>query len=470
MRRADLIRVIARALVDGPWFYADIVKRLEMVVEQPTRAWMKELAEVVCARFELAPSETELAQWLLSEDARGRDWGDDDELEDDELDESLGDVEEQATTAEDVEPAFSVHEIFRVAMFLGTRIRRWPMPAPAMRESPWRVPALATTGELARWLGVGVSELVVLADRRGLSRNAVDERWRHYRYRWVPKQSGGVRLIEAPKLRLRTVQRYLLDDIIAHIPPHDACHGFRAGRSVRSFAAPHVGREVVVRLDLHSFFASVFAPRVAAILRAAGYPDGVARTMAALCTHATPRDVLAGVRLDATETARLRTPHLPQGAPTSGALANLAAFGLDVRVAAFAQSIGAVYTRYADDLAISGGRELAQRSSSIIAGVAAIAHDEGFSVNFRKTRVMVRAGRQRIAGVVVNDKLSVARDDIDRLRATLHNCIRTTPAAQNRDGHADFRAHLLGRISWVRSLDPRKGAKLLTMFERIDWR
>jgi hypothetical protein len=195
----------------------------------------------------------------------------------------------------------------------------------------------------------------------------------------------------------------------------------------------------------------------------------VARTIAALCTHATPRDVLASVALEPLEDMRLRTPHLPQGAPTSGALANLAAFGFDVRVAGFARAIGAAYTRYADDVALSGGRDLARRATSIVARIAAIAHDEGFSVNFRKTRVMVRAGRQRIASVVVNDKLAVARDEIDRLRAMLHNCVRTGPAAQNRDGHADFRAHLLGRVSWVGSLDPTKGAKLMAMFERIAW-
>jgi retron-type reverse transcriptase len=292
-------------------------------------------------------------------------------------------------------------------------------------------------------------------------------------------------LLEAPKPRLRQLQRYILDDILAHIPPHPAAHGFRTGHSIATSAAAHVGRAVVIRLDLQTFFTSVVRARVVAIFRSAGYPERVARTLAALCTHGSPPDVLHAmprqdtpvaapsthdvVAARARMLARLHTAHLPQGAPTSGALANLAAHGFDVRVHALAMSIGASYTRYADDLAISGGRELARAAPTIIARVGAIAFEEGFALNFRKTRVMTASTQQRITGLVVNDRLAVPRVEIERLRAILHNCVRTGPAAQNRDSHADFRAHLLGRIAWVASVDAHKGARLRAVFERIVW-
>lgn len=344
---------------------------------------------------------------------------------------------------------------------------------PEMRESPWHVPALATHKELATWLGLDVHALTVLADARGISRTSA-ERQRHYRYMWIAKR-GGYRLLEAPKQRLRTVQRYILDDIVARIPPHPAAHGFRSAHSIATFAAPHVRRDVVIRLDLQAFFTSVFAARVAAIFRAAGYPQRIAHTLTALCTHRTPADVLAAhpsrteVLDDPLTLPRLRAAHLPQGAPTSGALANLAAHGLDVRVAALASAIDARYTRYADDLVISGNRALARAAPTVIARVAAIAVEEGFTLNFRKTRVMTAAAAQRVTGLVVNDKLAVPRREVERLRAILHNCARTGPAAQNRDGHTDFRAHLLGRVAWVESIDAAKGARLRAMFDRIAW-
>jgi RNA-directed DNA polymerase len=462
MRRADYARVFARAMLEGPWFPSELATRLEQLVGM-RRPWMVWLVAEVCEQFPEPPEEEVLAGWLCSAQPRDESEHAEDEYEDEN--------EHEDHRTDEALIALPATDLRLVATVFGApTIRRWPLGAPEMRESPWSVPALATTGELARWLGVDLLQLVTLADRRQIARNAKNEPWRHYRYRWVKKRSGGQRLIEAPKPRLRTIQRYLLDDVIARIPPHEACHGFRAGRSVRTFAAPHVGRDVVVRLDLQSFFASVFASRVVATLRMAGYPAQVSRTIAALCTHATPLDVLAAApNIDELERMRLRTRHLPQGAPTSGALANLAAYRFDVRVDAFARALGATYTRYADDLALSGSTELARNASSAVARIAAIAHDEGFAINFRKTRVMVRAGRQRVAGVVVNDKLAVSRVEVDRLRAILHNCIRSGPSTQNCENHADFRAHLLGRISWVASLDAAKGQKLMARFAQIPW-
>lgn len=213
------------------------------------------------------------------------------------------------------------------------------------------------------------------------------------------------------------------------IPPHDAAHGFRAGGSVVTFAQQHIGRAVVVRVDLQAFFTSVFAARVIGMLRTAGYPDEVSRTLAALCTHRTPPDVLAAAPApDPLDLARLRTPHLPQGAPTSGALANLAAYRLDVRVTGLAAKVGATCSRYADDRVLSGDRELARAATTLIARLAAIASEEGFSLNFRKTRVMTAGARQRITGIVVNEKLSAPRAELDQLRAatpSLHSKPRT---------------------------------------------
>jgi hypothetical protein len=70
---------------------------------------------------------------------------------------------------------------------------------------------------------------------------------------------------------------------------------------------------------------------------------------------------------------------------------------------------------------------------------------------------------------VVNDRPNVSRADFDRLKATLHNSVVVGPTSQNRDGHPDFRAHLLGRVAWVEAVNPAKGARLRRIYERIDW-
>ncbi|MDQ3466287.1 MAG: hypothetical protein M3500_16735 [Actinomycetota bacterium] len=122
--------------------------------------------------------------------------------------------------------------------------------------------------------------------------------------------------------------------------------------------------------------------------------------------------------------------------------------------------MGATYTRYADDLTFSGGPEVGRRANRIVASIRRIIEEEGFLLNNGKTRVQPRDGRQTVTGIVVNDKPNVARDDYERLCATLHNAALTGAQAQNRSGHPDFRAHLLGRIAWVEALNPARGRRL----------
>ena len=167
---------------------------------------------------------------------------------------------------------------------------------------------------------------------RGLERVVGDEALRHYRYTQVSRASGPPRVLEAPKPRLKALQRRLLHELLDFVPVHPAAHGFVGGRSARTHAAAHVGRRVVVRVDLEDFFAGVTAARVFGIFRACGYPEGVAHVLTGLCTNAVPpeQSVPGHWRLS----RRLAAPHLPQGAPTSPALANLAAFALDRRLRA----------------------------------------------------------------------------------------------------------------------------------------
>ena len=162
-------------------------------------------------------------------------------------------------------------------------------------------------------------------------------------------------------------------------------------------------------------------------------------------------------------------PHLPQGAPTSPALANLSAYRLDCRLEGLANSAGATYTRYADDLAFSGDTQFRRSLNRFISRVCSIVIEEGFRVNNRKIRVMERGSQQRIAGLVVNQKINISRFEYDRLKATLTNCIRQGWNSQNHLGHANYRSHLAGRISFFEAINPAKGRKLRTLFDRIDW-
>lgn len=335
----------------------------------------------------------------------------------------------------------------------------------------WKVLPITTVGGLAEKLNLRPNEMLWFADCRGWERKVGEERLRNYWYRWIAKRDGSARLLEAPKQRLRAIQRFVLEKVLNAIPPHESVHGFRKGRSIKSFTAPHGGREMVLKLDLRNFFPSVTGARVRAVFLTAGYPENVAEVLTGLCTNSIPAAVIGAAPTDKSYYLRklYGQPHLPQGAPTSPALGNLCAFRLDCRLAGLAVSAGGTYTRYADDLLFSGGEDFAKGVERFYIKVCAIALEEGFEVNTRKTRIMRRSVSQRAAGLVLNEKVNIGRRESDTLKAILTNCVRTSPAEQNRGKLPDFYNHLAGRIAHVSMVNPERGEKLRAVFERIEW-
>jgi len=425
---------LAYAYLDGDWTAEALIRRSALVLGH-TRPEMRRLARRVLRAYPRPPLDRprELAAWVAANDA------------------------------------------FRPAV-AGARPSRWLPFQPAMGHMPWPVPAIPTAGELAHFLSVTVNDLAWFADVRSLERRVADDRLRNYRYRWLRKAAGGLRLIESPKQRLREIQRHLLATILNRVPPHSAAHGFVHGRSAITFARDHSGSDVVIRLDLHDFFGSITAGRIYGVFRTAGYPESVSHTLTGLTTNVAPlavwneapRPVQASGALNEHFMLgkRLATPHLPQGAPTSPALANLCAHGLDRRLAGLAESARLHYSRYADDLAFSGSpnRTAVPR---LIELIRSIADEEGFRINESKTVVMGKGHRQRLAGAVVNVTPNVDRAAYDRLRATLHNVAINGLEAENRGGHPRFAEHLAGRVSWAASLNPNRERGLNRLLRSI---
>jgi hypothetical protein len=433
--RADLARALASAFLAGAWTQPGLVESGSSVLGR-TPKWLGTLVRQVLELYPRPPGD------------RPR--------------ELAGNIATRPAAAK----ALKAHPQVR------------PVVATQMLTNRWRLPELHGLDDVASLLDVSAADLDWFSDPRHLARSASDVPLQHYRVSHQVAPSGAIRVLEAPKRRLKTIQRQVLDEIASRIPPHDAAKGFRPGGSVRSYAAPHAGRSVVVRLDLEAFFASVTVSRIYGIWRTAGYPEPVAHCLAGLVTSVLPRSAWRSVPkpadvglLDAHWRLgrRLAAPHLPQGAPTSPAMANLAAFRLDVRLTALAASWGGRYTRYADDLAFSGAAGWGTGTSRLIDAIEDVVRDEGFRLNARKTGVMPRAGRQRLAGLVVNEHPRVARDQVDLLRAILHNCRRYGPSTQNRADVPAFEDHLRGRIAWVAQHDPVRGARLQAEHASIDW-
>jgi hypothetical protein len=441
MADPSLVSALARAFLAGEGTVEQIVARCSSTLGRPWR-WLRPLAQryVEAIDGRVRPRRRDVVQFLLGDAgfrrARSKYSG---ELS----------VEQWLVEPQEMQPA-------------------------AAAES-WDVPVIESAGALADWLRLEQGELEWFADLKGLGYKKPRPQLRHYHYRVLAKGYGAIRLIEAPKPRLKDLQRQILSRILERIPPHAAAHGFLKGRSIKTFIAPHVGQRVVLRMDLRDFFPSIGGARIQSFFRTVGYPESVADLLGGICTNVAPREVWkeCGFDVDPLLVREARSlyarPHLPQGAPTSPALANLCAYRVDCRLTGLAKSIGAAYTRYADDLVFSGSGDFERCVDRLSPHVAAILSEEGFSVHHRKTRLMRQGVRQRLVGLVANQRMNVVRADFDRLKATLTNCVRSGPESQDRDGHPRFRLHLEGRVGFVEMINPARGKRLRAIFERIRW-
>ena len=240
------------------------------------------------------------------------------------------------------------------------------------------------------------------------------------------------------------------------MPLHDACHGFVPGRSTVTNARPHVGAALVVKLDIRDFFPTVHYRRVVGLFEHLGYSNDVAKTLAGLTTY---RPKLPSGEV-------LWPGVLPQGAPTSPALANLVCRRLDRRLDRLAAKYKAKYTRYADDLTFSFRTQPDVRIGRFLWWVDGICHNEGFLERADKRRILRAKHQQRVCGIVVNEAIHVPRVDKKRFRAILHNCKKSGVPSQAK-GRDDFEAYLRGYAAYVHMVDEKLGAKFVAEVEEL---
>ncbi len=215
----------------------------------------------------------------------------------------------------------------------------------------------------------------------------------------IAKRSGGSRAIAAPDPQLKKLQRRILRRLLAALKTHPSATGFQRGVSFVENAAVHQSQSIVIRLDLVNFFPSIQAERIHRYFRVIGWDRKSAKLLTRLLTW---------------------RGCLPQGAPTSPRLSNLVCNALDYRLANFAKNYHGVYTRYADDITIS----LSDPSwdlAPLISGLLHIVRSSGFTPHIRdKFDVRRRHQRQKVTGLVVNDRANLPRETRRWLRAVRH--------------------------------------------------
>ncbi|MBQ8617346.1 MAG: RNA-directed DNA polymerase [Clostridia bacterium] len=271
---------------------------------------------------------------------------------------------------------------------------------------------------------------------------------RLYSTKHISKKDGGVRVLSIPCETLKYIQRWILDNILKRMYISECCKGFVDDCSILDNASCHLGAEVILNMDIKDFFPSISLLQVYRVFRYYGYTQELSYVMAKLCTY---RD------------------QLPQGSPASPYLSNIIALKIDKRLMALAESYGAHYTRYADDITISGFGCL----EKMIPIISSVISEEGFVVNSKKTRVARKGQRQEVTGLIINSgKACVPKEYKRKIFQEIYYCQKfgvTNHQEHIGDDHRYYKEHLYGKAYYVHMIEPHIGKKMLSELDKVNW-
>lgn len=209
-----------------------------------------------------------------------------------------------------------------------------------------------------------------------------------------------VRRIMQPGKYLKAVQAWILRNILDKLTPSSAATAYRRGRGLLDGVMPHAYNRYFLTVDIENFFPSIKYYRIVRIFERLGYSNTSAQILGKLCT-------CRGV--------------LPQGGVTSPALSNLVLNPLDNRISGLTRRNNLVFTRYCDDITLSGNDPAMLRSAYPV--LTRIVLDEGFTLNPAKTRFKGPSTSCVVTGLKKNSSLpefGIGRTKRRQMRAIMY--------------------------------------------------
>ena len=253
---------------------------------------------------------------------------------------------------------------------------------------------------------------------------------RHYHKVSLPKKNGGCRNLSVPDEALKSIQKRISEVLLIHMPVSRYAKAYRFGSSTLCNAKHHVGKQVVLKLDILHFFDSIRYSAVKdKVFPEEIYAEPLRILLTMLCYH---KDAL------------------PQGAPSSPVVTNIILYEFDELVGHWCRERGIAYTRYCDDMTFSGDFDPAE----VIRFVRLELKKLGFLLNEQKTRIQCPGQQQSVTGIVVNEKLSIPTDYRRRLRQELYYCRKFSIQEHLQKiglvlPEETYRMQLLGKVNYV---------------------
>lgn len=223
--------------------------------------------------------------------------------------------------------------------------------------------------------------------------NNIEKNYKKYK---IKKKSGKMRTIYEPNEILKHIQKNILENVLSERHISNYAIAYRKGYSLRDNVMPHVGQDIVLKLDIENFFDSIdFIDVYNSCFPIYLYPKSVGQLLTYLCCY---------------------DEHLPQGAPTSACISNLYMREFDEHMGKWCLLNNINYTRYSDDMTFSGNFDVGEVIKKVISDLRCL----GLKLNKSKIHVVRSSSQQTVTGVVVNEKAQVSKQYRKEIRQEIY--------------------------------------------------
>lgn len=256
----------------------------------------------------------------------------------------------------------------------------------------------------------------------------------YYHAFFIPKRNGKQRQIKEPYPTLKEIQEWILHNILKNVPVSKYAKAYITGKGIIDNVKFHKNQKVIIKLDIKNFFDSISQEKINLLFLNLGFTKSVSYMLSSLCCSEN---------------------RLPQGAPTSPYLSNIFFRHLDKRIGTYITNLKLRYSRYSDDITISGNIENKQ-IKAIISFCETVLAEYGLKIQKNKTKILRQNHCQYVTGVVLNKKISAGSKYKKEIRKEVYFINKFGLDDHMSHIHLEkqnYLSHLLGKINWVLYLE-----------------
>lgn len=268
---------------------------------------------------------------------------------------------------------------------------------------------------------------------------------------YIHKSNSKMREVIKPHEHLKQIHKWIYNYILSEYNISECCHSYVKGKSIFTNASMHIGSNIIISLDIKDFFNSIKSEDVTSIFNKLGFSRRTSDRLSMLCTN---------------------DGHLCQGFSTSPSLSNIYFSKIDQIIFNFCNVRGLIYTRYSDDITISG--ELNEYEiKQMINFVTKTLKDYNLQINTKKTKVQ-KSITKKVTGIIVyKDHIDVPNRYKKVLQKEIYFCkkfgVNKHLLHTNNFYKINYKSYLYGLAYYIYNTDKKLATQYLNELNEIDF-